>query len=675
MVLLASIVALIAIFAYQDYRRSIDAAGIEVRNAAEALEAGANLAISQTGEVLNVLRSSWNSSPGSPGPTGLRRSIASHLRLAPQVSTIVVIGRGGRVTHQAGNSIDFDSSARPVIAASRRRGDGLATTGRPRRDAKSGKWLLPVWRSMPQTGGIIIGFIDLERLAKPVRNASMLATGGRQFVLAGGTLVAEKPSRARRRGRQSGISGLTITSHNAPIRAVELKSRVKGATWITAYRAVAGKVVVAAAVRKWRVLGVWLQRRYGQLMTSMLAVLLLLHFTVTVALHASRRRRAEGALRLAEMKLSEALEALAEGFALFDAEDRLSLCNERLRVLLPGMDEQLKISCTYEALMRHGAKSGIFLGANTNPDWLNGRLSTHQKSLSSFELALSNGSWLRVSERRTHDGGTVAIVSDITRSKQREIALSDAKVQAESANHAKTDFLANMSHELRTPLNAIIGFAEVMDAQLFGRLGNDRYNEYAHQICKSAHHLLSIINDILDVSKIESGSFELTEEDVSISALVAEAIGLFAQLSQEKNIALTNKVTEANLRLHIDRKSMKQVLINLISNAVKFTEAEGRVVVNAGIAVSGEFLLQVTDNGIGVAPGDINRVFEAFGQVEGAFVRNHGGTGLGLPLVKGLVERHGGRIYFESEIGKGSKITVVLPSERVIRLQPESISA
>ena len=589
----------------------------------------------------------------------------------------MVTSKDGRVAHQVGASIDYSGVVKPVLLAHRLAGAGSATVGQARRDPITGRWFLPVVQSLPKSAGLAIAFIDIRQLAQPIRNAAMAASNGVHYVVAAGTVIATPPKNGVE-ARRKPVENLPVklNAEDPPTQAVELTNHAGGTVWITAYRPSVGGLVLAAAVQKERVVSVWLEQRYAQLLTSVFAALLLLHFTVTIALHASRRRRAEGALRLAEIKLSEALEALSEGFALYDREDRLTLCNQRLRDMMPEAAEYLKIGAGYKELMLHGAESGYFLDADSTPrDWIEGRLAAHQKFLSSFELALASGTWLQISERRTYEGGTVAIVSDITRSKEREIALSEAKVEADTANHAKTDFLANMSHELRTPLNAIIGFAEIMERQMFGPLGKPQYNDYAEKIGTSAQHLLSIINDILDVSKIESGTFELSEENVSIAPLVGEAIALFANLSESKKVAVSNRISDPQLIMNIDRRAMKQVLINLISNAIKFTEPDGQVEVNAGIADTGEFVLGVSDNGIGVASANLKRVFEAFGQVEGAFARNHGGTGLGLPLVKGLIERHGGRIYFESDIGKGTTVTAVLPAERVVQPAIAAITA
>jgi len=423
-------------------------------------------------------------------------------------------------------------------------------------------------------------------------------------------------------------------------------------------------------------LGAWFDQRYPQLVIAGLSCLVLFGFIVVAAFQVWRRKRAEGALMLAEVKLTEAIEALPEGFALYDGDDRLTLTNLPLRRLLGGLERHLRIGASYEELVRAGAKSGYFVdAAGRREAFVRERLALHAKSITSFEQPLADGTWLRIAERRTHDGGTVAIVSDITRQKTREIALADAKESAESANRAKTEFLANMSHELRTPLNAIMGFSEVMGQQMFGPLGNDRYIEYAGQIVSSGQHLLGIINDILDVSKIESGEFSLAEDTVSLATIVDEAADFFAQLSVDKELTLKRDIDAAVPAVRADPRALKQVLINLISNAVKFTEPGGSIAVRAFMTDKGEPALQVADTGIGVARADLKRIFEPFGQVEGAYARTHGGTGLGLPLVKGLVGLHNGRISFKSEIGAGTTVTVTLPKARIARAVEETGTA
>ncbi|MHC4448055.1 MAG: sensor histidine kinase, partial [Planctomycetota bacterium] len=278
----------------------------------------------------------------------------------------------------------------------------------------------------------------------------------------------------------------------------------------------------------------------------------------------------------------------------------------------------------------------------------------------------NDGRWLRTTERKTSEGGIVAISTDVTELKRREVDLALSMARAETANRAKSEFLANMSHELRTPLNAIIGFSEAMQQEYLGRLGHDRYREYVEDIHASGNHLLQIINDLLDLSKIEAGKLKLDEERVDINGVVEGSMKIIRERAEIGGIRTSVALASPAPGLWADERSCKQVLLNLLSNAVKFTEAGGTITVSTGVAPSGHLEVRVSDSGIGIPEEDQGRILEPFTQVEASLVRNHEGTGLGLPLTKAIVELHGGKLILESEPGKGTTVSVRFPPERVL---------
>jgi signal transduction histidine kinase len=245
--------------------------------------------------------------------------------------------------------------------------------------------------------------------------------------------------------------------------------------------------------------------------------------------------------------------------------------------------------------------------------------------------------------------------------------LKIARDQAESANRAKTEFLATMSHELRTPLNAIIGFSEIIQTETLGPIGSDRYRDYAGDIHKSGQHLLDLINDILDISKVESGLDELHEVDIEIPALARSVWRLIQQRAQTQGVRLILELPEAPPPLRADLRKLKQILVNLISNAIKFTEAGGEVAMKVWCGEDDGYLFQIADTGIGIAREDIPKALSQFGQVESTLSRRHEGTGLGLPLAKALVELHGGSLDLQSQPGVGTTITARFPAERICR--------
>jgi two-component system, cell cycle sensor histidine kinase PleC len=269
---------------------------------------------------------------------------------------------------------------------------------------------------------------------------------------------------------------------------------------------------------------------------------------------------------------------------------------------------------------------------------------------------------------RDHGGEPSLVVTaslDITDRKEAELALLAAKEEAELASRSKTEFLANMSHELRTPLNAIIGFSQVMAEEVLGPLGSERYAGYARDIATSAQHLLGIISDILDVSKLEAGRIELDNDEVEIGQMARDVLHLVVERARSLDIAIDIEVPPDLPRLKADALKLKQVLLNLITNAIKFSHAGGRVLVRGYLAEDG-VRVEVIDRGIGMDASEIETAITRFGQVASTWNRKHPGTGLGLPLAIGLIELHGGRLLIASEKGVGTTVTICLPRHRIV---------
>jgi signal transduction histidine kinase len=251
---------------------------------------------------------------------------------------------------------------------------------------------------------------------------------------------------------------------------------------------------------------------------------------------------------------------------------------------------------------------------------------------------------------------------------QRHSEIQRAQMEAEQSNKSKTQFLAAVSHELRTPLNAIIGFSQIIAEGTFGPNDFERYRGYAQDIQNSGEHLLEIINDILDISKIESGKLVLREEFLDIEPLVDVTLRLVRQRALENQVALAVQVGGPPFRLRGDKRLLRQLLLNLVANAVKFTPPGGKVTVSAHRESNGGLSVVVEDTGIGIASEDIPKAMMPFGQVDSRLGRKYEGTGLGLPLAKAMAEAHGGTLKLDSQLGVGTTVTVQLPAERLIEL-------
>ena len=388
----------------------------------------------------------------------------------------------------------------------------------------------------------------------------------------------------------------------------------------------------------------------------------------------TERVQAESAARRAHHLLSDAIECITEGFVLYDAQDRLVMCNGRYRELFSTNTDLITPGARFEEVLRSGVERGVYRVPDGDlAGWIERRIAQHRGAGPPMEVQLHDGRWLRIEEWRTHEGGTVGIRADITDLKVREAELSAARDEAEQANRRKSDYVHHLSHELRTPLNAVLGFAQIIHDEMMGP-NNPRYREYAGQIAAAGVYMLDLINNLLDLARIEAGRMDLHEEACNLSLLVDLTFGMMQPRACEAAVALCMEIPDDLPSLHGDASQIRQMLTNLIGNAIKFSPSkDGCVRVRAERTEDGGIALTVADNGIGMRPEQIPVALDAFGQVHG---RNQGhnqgrdrtaerGSGLGLPLTRALIALHGGSFHIDSRVGAGTTVRLTFPPCRV----------
>jgi signal transduction histidine kinase/CheY-like chemotaxis protein len=368
----------------------------------------------------------------------------------------------------------------------------------------------------------------------------------------------------------------------------------------------------------------------------------------------------------AKQQMADAIESISEGFSLFDADDRLVIFNSRYAEFInPELASERTPGMTFEAIVRSGARHSLVQGMHDFPSvdaYVASRLEQHRNPKGAHIQRRSDGRWIRVTERRTEDGGYVAVYSDITELKQHEAELEVARDRAEAMSRTKSSFLANMSHELRTPLNAIIGLTDMLVSNS-ARFGTEKALEPLRRVHRAGTHLLGLINQVLDLSKIEAGKLELNLEKVVVAPLVDEVVGTSRPLTEQNKNSLSVDCHADLPAIEADALRVRQILLNLLSNACKFTSG-GRISLRVARARHKEqscVAFEVTDTGIGMTSEQMGRLFEEFSQADATTARHYGGTGLGLAITRHLCHMMGGDITVTSEHGKGSTFTVYLP--------------
>ncbi len=396
-----------------------------------------------------------------------------------------------------------------------------------------------------------------------------------------------------------------------------------------------------------------------------------------------------------QFRVLEALEDSLDALAIWDQRDRLIQRNDIFESLFKTPNKPLRLGMHCAELLAIAAEHHFYTGDDEPADWVAERLRRHRLPDHQEVWRQRDGRWFLVNERRTRDGGIVMRLSDVTAVQENERAMIErgttligtvhqlemsksiferqgaehvqaleelalAKSELESANASRSQFLSIISHELRTPMNAIIGFSEILDKELLGPMGNQKYKEYAADIFASGQHLLSLINDLLDMSKIDAGKWRLRRSLVDIETLIRSCCRLMSEQAAAVGALIEVYAADDLGDVYIDERAIRQVLLNLLSNALKFTDQDGLVRISAWKSDQ-NLVIVVTDNGVGIQASDLARVFQPFEQGENTLSRAHAGTGLGLSLCKSLVELHNGTIRLDSREGKGTTAQFQLP--------------
>lgn len=354
--------------------------------------------------------------------------------------------------------------------------------------------------------------------------------------------------------------------------------------------------------------------------------------------------------RLAELRMSEMLDSMPCPVMLLTPSNEIQSANTAMMALCMSLHRPLIMGESFNDLLSVLVTRTD--AAEPSSDLLAGKTIE-------FDIL---GRWYLASGIRFSDGSRVITLSDVTVLKERETVLGLAKDAAESANQLKSQFLATMSHELRTPLNAILGFSEMISSRLLGDTPEalHRYVDYATQIHSSGHHLLSLISEVLDLTKIDAGAYQLNIESCDIAAVIKDALMLVRPQAERGSVTLRPVQLDGDCLVPADRRAVKQVLANLLANAVKFTPAGGEVEIS-GRTLDGNMIVEVRDTGIGIAQEHQDTIFEPFRQGDAKVARSYEGTGLGLSIVRGLVEMHGGKVWLQSVLGSGTTVTFSIP--------------
>jgi signal transduction histidine kinase len=593
------------------------------------------------------------------------------------VRDILIVDTTGHLINNATSTptANRDVSGQPWFTAHQKGGMPSLFIGPPERSRATGGWSIMVSRPLLQRDtvvGIVAAEVPItvfsDFYSSVVANNSVHVA----LLLDDGTLMASEPHREEQISRQ--------LADMAPVLAAAAKNRVgvignspedTGESRIVSFERVPARPLTLVASRERDdILRQWRSECVASLIAFVVFALTAGTLTWLMVRALERQQKAAAEIQAGEERLKRqsdllqsTLENMGEGLSVFDHDGRLMAWNSRFIETLE-LPADLRADFTLRDIHRIQSERGDFGSVETEAE-LEERFESFFRDVPYVrERVTRNGRTLQIRRRAMPGGAVVSLYSDITERKASDVKMAQAWAQAELANRAKGDFLANMSHELRTPLNAIIGFSEILSGEHLGPLKNPRYLEYSSDIHSSGLHLLSIINDVLDMSKIEAGKLEIHEEGVAVRDLLTGSVRMVRERARKQQVELVCIADDPHLAIWADERAMKQCLLNLLSNAVKFSKVAGTVTIEASVDSDHRTVLTITDQGIGMTEEEKERALQPFGQAHSSTTRTYGGTGLGLPITQGLIEAHGGTLTISSEPGHGTSVAITLPAER-----------
>ena len=597
----------------------------------------------------------------------------------PSIRDILIVAANGRQVNGA-NAEPGDATSyhdRSFFTTHRNHDPSKLFIGHPERSKLTGSWSIYMSRPLSLAGGfrgVIAAEVPIETFGEYL--ASVVVTGGLRvrLIFEDGTLLVSAPRDDAIVGARDRLAELVLERFRSQAGATfETTADPAGSSDIVSYRPITARtLIVAAVIDKEALLQAW--RVECRAYVVVFAIIALTIGVLTWALvgllnrhqeHIHELRRNEAKLEQQSALLQSTLDHMGEGLSVFDRDNRLLAWNDRFVTLLglpPGVDYGTRM----EDIMRLQARRGDFGAVDIELEIRTRLDRLRREDTLTLERTTLSGRVLEIRRRRMPYGGFVTLYSDITERKRVEQEMSDARNQAEVANRSKSEFLANMSHELRTPLNAIIGFSDILRSEKFGSIGNAKYLEYVRDIHTSGVHLLDLINDVLDMSKIEAGKLELYEEEVAVPDLVSACFAMVSERARERRIRIAADLGAQSAQIWADQRAVKQIVLNLLSNAVKFSHDGGTVTIASGLDAGGGLFISVSDHGIGMTPDQIERARQPFGQAHAATTRTYGGTGLGLPITQRLIELHDGELRIDSVPGEGTRVSVIFPALRTL---------